>query len=268
MRTSHMMANFPSLASLAVILTAAQIHLFGGQVPFMAGLWMAVGLLAATAMSCLYAFLDLTPSERRRSRGAANPFERMADANLIMSAFGLPVAAVATVLTGQWALVLPLLAGVGGLVMALVAQHRERNEADSPPSEATPKLVGLLPGTPLPEGWIPVYVHRPTGLYRDMLVDYRVHMDGARVGTVGAGETLLVGLTAGPHVVQGWIHGYGSPPLHLSPNTGESVHLVLEPDGTALDALPKMFDKGRYLRLTRRDQLWAGPGTGAQGVNR
>lgn len=40
--------------------------------------------------------------------------------------------------------------------------------------------------------------------------------------------------------------------------------MVLEPEGTALDALPKLFDKGRYLRLTHRDNPWRGPGTGVQ----
>ena len=263
MRPSHMMASFPPLASMAVFFTAGQASLFGGQVPFMAGLWMALALLAATAMSYLYAFLDLTPSERRKSRGP-NPFGAMTNVCLGMSAISLPGAAVVAGLTGQWALFMPVLVGVAGVVMTLVARNRELNETDSPLPEPTPKLVGLLTGTPLPAGWIPVHVHRPAGRYRDMLVDYRVHVDGARVGTLGEGESLLVGLTAGPHVVQGWTNGYTGPPLHLRLTGGEAVHLVLEPDGTALDTLPKMFDKGRYLRITRRDNPWRGPATGVR----
>lgn len=89
------------------------------------------------------------------------------------------------------------------------------------------------------------------------------HLFGGRV-------PFMAGLrrAVGPLVVRSRIHGYGSPPLHLSPNTGEAVHPVLEPDGTAPDALPTMFDKDRFLRLPRHDQLWAGPGTGVQGANR
>lgn len=187
MRPSHMMANFPTLTSLAVFLTAGQASVFGGQVPFTAGLWMALALLAATAMSYVYGFLDLTPSERRKSR-ETKPFGVMANINLVGSAASLSAAAVVTALTGQWALLMPVLVGAAGALMTLLARYRELNETDPPPPEPTPKLVGLLAGAPLPAGWIPVYVHRPAGRYRDMLVDYRVHMDGARVGTLGEGR--------------------------------------------------------------------------------
>lgn len=139
-------------------------------------------------------------------------------------------------------------------IAALVQPGKERSEPAPEAALPTPKLVGLPAHAPVPPGRSPVYVHRPAGCLRDHLVDYRVHVDGALIGTVGAGEAFLVCLAPGGHTVQGWINGYSSPPLAFHARADVPLHLTLEPGGPDAKAMAdqrrKSRKRGGYLRLT------------------
>lgn len=52
-----------------------------------------------------------------------------------------------------------------------------------------------------------------------ILVDYRVYVDGARVGGSAPGQTLLIGLTPGPHTIQGRSLGGSGPVLQRCAGT-------------------------------------------------
>lgn len=185
-------------------------------------------------------------------------------AGLGFSAGYLPCALLLVVWARQWALLLPLLMGVVGFVLSL-ASHYERRVVEPPEPLPTPKPAGMPAHTRLPAGWIPVYVHRPGGRFRDMLVDYRVHVEGARVGELAPGQTLLIGLGAGAHRVQGRLAGGSSPNLNLWLSEGHPVHLVLEPNGSDLEAVAQVFSPNTYLRLAHREAPRVGFENGAQG---
>lgn len=137
-------------------------------------------------------------------------------------------------------------------IAALVQLRKARSEPAPEAALPTPKLVGLPAHAPVPPGWSPVYVHRPAGRLRDHLVDYRVHVDGARVGTVGPGETFLVCLAPGEHTVQGWTNGLSSRPLAFHTWRDTPLHLILEPGGPDGNAMADQRGKrGDYLRLTQ-----------------
>ncbi|MEU3306428.1 hypothetical protein [Nocardiopsis sp. NPDC006832] len=266
MRPWQWLANVPDLAVLIVVSTALTTHFIQDQVTVPMGLWTAVLLVFFAGTAYFVGLMETTPSERQRAKGS-NPLAGMALVNLFLSVGGLPFAGFLIMWTRQWALLPILLVGLAGLVLSFVFWKRERCALPEPLPEPTPKLVGMPVDARLPDGWIPVYVHRPGGRYRDMLVDYRLYVDGARVGELGPGRTLLIGLTTGAHVFQGRMTGGSSPLLSLFLSEGRPVHLVLEPNGSDLEALARVFTPGAYLRLAHRERPVAGFENGARGSN-
>lgn len=264
MRPWQWLANVPDLVVLIVVSTALTTHFIQDQVTVPMGLWTAVLLVFFAGTAYFVGLMETTPSERQRAKGS-NPFAGMALVNLFLSVGGLPFAGFLIMWTRQWALLPILLVGLAGLVLSFVFWKRERCTLPEPLPEPTPKLVGMSVDARLPDGWIPVYVHRPGGRYRDVLVDYRVHVDGARVGELAPGRTLLIGLGAGAHTIQGRMTGGSSPTLNLRLREGRPVHLVLEPNGSDLEAVTLIFTPGAYLRISHWEWPGAGPATDAQG---
>ncbi|WP_067599755.1 hypothetical protein [Nocardiopsis listeri] len=264
MRPWQILTSVSLLAFVIVFSTAMTTHFTQGRVPVVAGSWMAVLLCSPIGVACLVGFRETTPAERRRTK-EADPLGIMAGASMGMSA-GLSIPALVWILwAGQWVLLPTLLVGSVALVIASVTWRKERGTLPEPPPDPTRKLAGMPAHARLPYGWIPVYVHRPGGRYRDMLVDYRVHVDGARVGELAPGRTLLIGLGAGAHTIQGRMTGGSSPTLNLRLSEGRPVHLVLEPNGSDLEAVTLIFTPGAYLRISHWERPGAGPATDAQG---
>lgn len=79
------------------------------------------------------------------------------------------------------------------------------------------------------------------------------------------GRTLLIGPGAGSHTAQGRMTGGSSPILNLWPSEGCPVHLMLEPNGSDLEAVTLIFTPSAYLGIANREQPGVGFEHSAQG---
>ena len=264
MKLSDLLAPVSCVSGALVFATTMITHSNGDRVPFVVGVGMAALIGGMIAGVYLFVAAKTTPDEGRRSRNGA---PRIGAAFVSLGFFlGLfPSTALLTVWSRQWVLLLPLSMAVIGAVLAVVALHHEREVTEPVVLSPMAEPVGLPVDAWLSNGWIPVYVHRPGGRYRDMLIDYQVHVDGAWAGDVAPGQTLLIGLTPGPHTIQGRLTGGSSPVLGLWPSEWEPVHLTLEANGSDLEALTQMFVPNGYLRLVHRAHPYVAPDAGAQG---
>lgn len=248
LKPSYLLAPVSSISVPLVLAVAMITNSNGDRVPFIAGAVMTALIGGMIAGSYLFVSCKTTPAERRRSRGGA-PLTGVAFVSLGSFLGFFPCTVLLAVWSQQWALLLPLSMAAVGTVLTVVALHHERGATDPLVLSPVSKPVGLPADAWLSNGWIPVYVHRPGGRYRDMLIDYQVHVDGAWVGDVAPGQTLLIGIAPGPHTIQGRLTGGSSSVLGLWLNVGEPAHLVLEANGSDLEALTQMFVPNGYLRL-------------------
>jgi hypothetical protein len=87
------------------------------------------------------------------------------------------------------------------------------SEASTSPDPARSKLI----------------IQRAGGYLRDAIRQYTVVVDGVRVGKVGAGESFVLDVAAGIHVVQIRIDGFGSARLSVECAAGAEVSLTCRP---------------------------------------
>ncbi|MFD3685866.1 hypothetical protein ACFWTE_13740 [Nocardiopsis sp. NPDC058631] len=239
MRASPLLATCASLGPLACVIIAPWTRLTGNPVPVAAGIFLAVFLGCAVSYGAMFAQWEMTPSEKSRWADGAHSFATTTVFNLVASVPLTLFAAVQIVRNSAWALVPLLLVSCAAAVLAWSHRRRERaglREAASESVLTGPKIIGLRRPEQVPRGWVPVVVHRPHAGARDMLVDYRVHVDGDRVGTVGPGESLVVGLLPGPHSVRCRWSGFSSTTVSFVAVPGVLVDLVAGPGGTAATA--------------------------------
>lgn len=238
MRTSQRLRHLASAGALCAWVTASLFHhLHDSAVPWSAAI--------APTLLLVLAFLpwvledlhpDRTPGELRRS-GTGLPDRRVAEyprTELALIGGQVLVTAGYTVLRGSWALLPLLLLCLLIAALAVVRARRERRESEESPAEPRPtgpKLVGLRSAAEVPAGWAALVVHRPERGVRDAGADYRIHVDGDRVGTVGPGEALVVGLPPGEHRVRARLGHRTGAPVTVAAVADAAAHLTVEPGG-------------------------------------
>ena len=253
MRASPLLATCALLGAVACVLIAPWTRITGNPVPVAAGIFLAVLLGCAVAYGTMFSHVETTPSERSRWADGNHLFSTMTRVNMALSVLQILFAGVQIVRSSAWTL-LPLMA-VACAALALAWGHwrRERagrREAAAESAFTGPKIIGLRRPEEVPRGWVPLVVHRPHAGARDSLVDYRVHVDGDRVGTVGPGESLVVGLPPGPHSVQCRFQRFSSAPVSLVAVPGVPVDLMGGPGGTAAAAASDQRSRPEeYIRL-------------------
>ncbi|MEU0241151.1 hypothetical protein ABZ234_26015 [Nocardiopsis sp. NPDC006198] len=255
MRASPLLAACASAGPLACFVILPVVRFTGNPVPVAAGIFLALFLGWAAACCTTVAHTEMTSSERIRWAEGEHFFSVTTRFNLVSSVPLTLLALAFVVFNSAWTM-MPLLAvSCGSAVLAWVHLRRERAarlEAAAEPVLTGPKVIGLRSPGQVPRGWVPVVVHRPHAGMRDMLVDYRVHVDGDRVGTVAPGESLVVGLPPGPHSVRCVCAGFSSVPVSFAAVPGVPVHLVGEPGGTAATAAADQRNRPQeYIRLFR-----------------
>ncbi|MFJ9557675.1 hypothetical protein ACIRPH_28025 [Nocardiopsis sp. NPDC101807] len=255
MRASSLLAVCAVAGPAACLMILPVTWFTGNPVPVAAGVFLALFLLWAVACCTEVAHLETTPSERIRWAEGAHFFSVTTRFNLVSSVLLTLLALAFALFHSAWAL-MPLLAvSCGAAALARAHLRREgaaRREAAAEPVLTGPKVIGLRGPEQVPQGWVPVVVHRPRAGMRDMLVDYRVHVDGDRVGTVAPGESLVVGLPPGPHSARCAYAGFSSAPVSFVAAPGVPVHLVGEPGGTAAAAAADQRKRPQeYIRLSR-----------------
>lgn len=235
MKASPQLANLALIGPVLSIPTLLWDMAFDGSVPFFVGFSLALVLFMAVITAASFTHWEMTVPEHVRWTSPNAAFSVMALISLVMAVPALLLAAVLTVLSRQWALVPFLLVSCAAMTLAFVHRRRERLDARAAVAEhrpaAVPKLIGLADPEQVPPGWVRLVLHRPPGLLRDMLVDYRVHVEGERVGTIAPGATLVIGLPPGPHRVRLHYGRCSSPAVPISADAGEQVHLWAQPGG-------------------------------------
>ncbi|MFL1377151.1 hypothetical protein [Nocardiopsis protaetiae] len=254
MKASPQLANFALIGpvlSVAILLSTVG---FGGSVPFFAGFTLALVLFLAVLGAVACAHWEMTVPEQTRWASPNAVFSIMPLVLLVMAVPALLLAAVLTVVLRQWALLPFLLVSCVALVLAFVHRRRERLDVRAAVAEhrpAVPKIVGLSAPEQVPPGWVPLVLYRPSGLLRDTAVDYRVHVDGDRVGTIAPGATLVVGVPPGPHRVRLHYGRYTSPAVPFTADAGEQVRLWARPGGEPQRAAIDQWTRpSEYLGLT------------------
>lgn len=241
---------------LACVITAQWTGVTGNPVPVAAGVFLAALLAFPVGLQAVSS-LDLTPGEWHRLFTRKHVLGRMLAGPWALVALYTPWSLYAVVSNAAWALVPLLLVSYAAAALAPVATRRARrqwHEAASRPALSGPKIIGLRDPGQVPPGWAALVVHRPERGVRDLLVDYRVHVDGDRVGTVGPGEALVVGLAPGPHRVQGRHTHLSSPPLSVVAQAHTPTWLVLEPGGPGGTPYAGRGPRpDEHIRLTRAD---------------
>lgn len=97
-----------------------------------------------------------------------------------------------------------------------------------------------------------IVVHRPDGVFIDLLRNYHIVLDGKRVGAVARGRTAQFEVTSpGPHRVRAEIDWTGSPELDFVAEPNEKIYLTVLPRANALTAIFHMWGRTSYLRLER-----------------
>jgi hypothetical protein len=93
-----------------------------------------------------------------------------------------------------------------------------------------------------------ILIERPRGLWRDIVRQYKIKIDGELVGMISRGSQLAVDVAAGPHRVQARIDWTGSPEIDVDVIDGNVVHVTVEPAGNSLQ-MYQALTKARYLKL-------------------
>jgi hypothetical protein len=254
-RASPLLATCSLAGVGGCLLTALFVGVTGNPVPVAAGVLLAVLLALAVVHSTVLAHWEMTPAEKSRWAGTGHFFSVITAANLAMSVLCAPVALIMIVLNSAWTLLPLLLAGCLAAALGSVHRNRERQEAREEPAEPQPtgpKIIGLRGPEQVPPGWVPVLVHRPHSGMRDLLVDYRLHVDGDRAAVIAPGQTLVIGLPPGPHRLQARHTRLTSVPLAFEAVAGSPVYCVVRPGGTELGALSDQRSRpGEYFHLVR-----------------
>ncbi|CAL9597575.1 hypothetical protein SUDANB121_05385 [Nocardiopsis dassonvillei] len=180
------------------------------------------------------------PLVRRRTGGVSSEARTIAAivpgmlCLVLCHAVFLPLGLWYTVLNGGWGL-LPLLVTAQALGLAALAallwQFSRRPGETAGGGREAPRLLGLRDPARMPPGWVPVVVHRPAA-YLDALTDHPLEVDGAPVGAIAPGETLVIGLPPGEHTA--WTssgHLLAGSPLPFAAVPGRTVHLFVTASG-------------------------------------
>jgi hypothetical protein len=126
----------------------------------------------------------------------------------------------------------------------LVAPGLRRDVPDGPPDFGSGRPLGAavaaamnaperapaqMPAATGPDGSGELRFERPRAGRRDLLVAYRVEVDGGQVGTLRRGAEFTVPVAAGIHTVQGMVHFTGSPKLEVQVRAGETTVVRIKP---------------------------------------
>ncbi|CAL9597522.1 hypothetical protein SUDANB121_05384 [Nocardiopsis dassonvillei] len=236
MKTSQWSRLIAMAAALAAVMLAASFRaFFSATVPWPATVLPAL-LLGLALAQAAEADPELAPGEHRRLHTGAMPWPFTDRPRTDFAVIGLNLlAAVVLTLPDPSPSLLPLaLVSLAGCALAVARARRERREfAESlaEPLLTGPKIVGLRSPEEVPAGWATLVVHRPERGIRDAGADYRIHVDGDRVGTVGPGEALVVGLPPGGHRVRGRLGRRTGAPVTVAAAADTVTHLTVEPGG-------------------------------------
>ncbi|WDZ89001.1 hypothetical protein [Nocardiopsis sp. HUAS JQ3] len=253
MRASFLLVQEAGIGLVACALIAGWVGITGNPVPVAAGIFLAflllypVGLWAGTNA-------EPTSGELQRIHNSRHPF-RVTRLWWLLIAFHGLFALFSIVSNAVWTLVPLLLVSYAAFALSLAAGRRERQqlrEALARPELTGPKVIGIRSPEQVPPGWSPVLVHRIDRGRFDMLVDYRILVDGDRVGTLGPGQTLVLGLPPGPHRIQGGLGRLTNTPVPFTPEPGAAVHFTVEPASPDRRAnADRRSRPGEYFRLVR-----------------
>ncbi len=253
MRASFLLLQEATLGLMACALIAGGVGITGNPVPVAAGIFLAFLLLYPVALSA-DANPELTSGELHRVENSRHLF-RMTRLWWSVVAFHGLFALFSVTSNAAWSLVPLLLVSFAAFVLSLVVRRRERRElreAHARPELTGPKVTGIRSPEQVPPGWSPVLVHRIDRGRFDMLVDYRIVVDGDRVGTLGPGQTLVLGLPPGPHSVQGSLGRLTNVPVPFTAEAGAAVHFTVEPASPNRRAnADRRSRPGEYFRLVR-----------------
>ncbi|MEU0491662.1 hypothetical protein ABZ249_20705 [Nocardiopsis sp. NPDC006139] len=239
MKASQLLRQIAMAAALVSVMLAASFRAFypgyPGTVPWPATVPPALLLALALALVA-DADPDPTPGERRRLHTGAVPWPLTDRPRTDFAVIGLNLLmAVVFMLPGASLSLSPLvLVALTGCALAVVRARRERREFGESLAEPLltgPKLVGLRSPEEVPSGWAALVVHRPGHVLRDAAVDYRIHVGGDRVGTIGPGEILVIGLPPGEHRVRGRLGRRTGAPVTVAVAADTVSHLTVEPGG-------------------------------------
>ncbi|MEU4282445.1 MULTISPECIES: hypothetical protein [Nocardiopsis] len=253
MRASFLLVQGAGLGLVACTAIAGWVGTTGDPVPVAAGIFLAflllfpVGLWAGTDA-------ELTSGELHRVHNTRHPFRTTRLWCFLIVGNGL-LALFLILSNAVWTLVPLLLVACTAGVLSLSAGRRERQqlrEALARPELTGPKVIGIRSPEQVPPGWSPVLVHRIDRGMFDMLVDYRILVDGDRVGTLGPGQTLVLGLPPGPHSVQGGLGRLTNTPVPFTVEPDAAVHFTVEPASPDRRAnADRRLRPGEYFRLVR-----------------
>ncbi|WP_236743356.1 MULTISPECIES: hypothetical protein [Nocardiopsis] len=231
MKPSALLAQTALFGLLACGMTAMRIQVTGNPVPVAAGVFLAL-LLLVPALLLASASAEMTPGERYRLHHGEHVFAGRGRLVWLLIAFWVPWTLYWVLANTAWTLVPLLLAACTAGVLSFPARRRERRElreALAYPELTGPKITGIRSPEQVPPDWTPVLVHRIDRGRFDMLVDYRIIVDGDRVGALGPGQTLVMGLPPGPHHVQGGLARLTNAPVRFTAEPGAAVCFVIEP---------------------------------------
>lgn len=236
LKTSQLLRQIAMAAALGAVMTVSLFRSFFSSTPPWAAVLLPALFLAMALALVASADPDLTPGERRRLHTGALPWPFADRPGMDFTLIGLNLLlAVVLMLPGFSPGVLPLLLlAPVGCALAVARARRERREFEeslAEPRLTGPKIVGLRSPAEVPAGWAALVVHRPERGVRDAGADYRIHVDGDRVGTVGPGEALVVGLPPGEHRVRGRLGRRTGPPVAVTAAADAAVHLTVERGG-------------------------------------
>ncbi|OKI17265.1 hypothetical protein A6A08_07910 [Nocardiopsis sp. TSRI0078] len=212
-------------------MNAMWIPVTGDPVPVVAGVLLALLLLAPVALLAS-ASVELTTGERQRLHHGRHFFTGVSRLTWPLTIVWMPWALYTVWANAAWTLVPLLLVACTAGVLFFPVRRRERQElreALARPELTGPKITGIRSPEQVPPGWTPVLVHRTDRGVLDMLADYRITVDGDRVGTLGPGQTLVIGLPPGPHHVQGGLARLTNAPVRFTAEPGAAVCFVIEP---------------------------------------
>lgn len=253
MRASFLLVQEAAFGLVACIAIAGWVGTTGNPVPVAAGIFLAFLLLYPVGLWA-GANAELTSGEIHRVHNFRHPF-RMARLWWFMVFCNGLLALFLIVFNAVWTLVPLLLVSCTAGVLSLAAGRRERQqlrEALARPELTGPKVIGIRSPEQVPPGWSPVLVHRIDRGMFDMLVDYRILVDGDRVGALGPGQTLVLGLPPGPHSVQGSLGRLTNTPVPFTAEPGAAVHFTVEPASPDRRAnADRRSRPGEYFRLVR-----------------
>lgn len=254
MRASHLLLQESAFGLFTCGMIAMWTHLTGDAVPLAAGVFLAV-LLALPVAFTAVAGPELTVGERRRLHCTRHVLLGSYHLMWILFFLCLVWASHLVLSHGFWSLTPLLMVACAGGVASRAVHRRERwelREALAQPELTGPKVIGIRSPDQVPPGWTPLLVHRIDRGPFDALVDYRIIVDGDRVGALGPGQTLVVGLPPGPHRVQGRYGRLTNAPVPLLAEPGEALHLTIEPVRPDRQAnRVRSRDPGAYFRMVQ-----------------